>query len=35
MGKDDKAEGETDQADQTGKHDETLEGDTTVKHEGA
>ncbi|GKT98224.1 dash complex subunit dad1 [Fusarium langsethiae] len=35
MGKDDKAEGETGQADQTGKHDETMEGDTKVKHEGA
>ncbi|KAH7197112.1 DASH complex subunit Dad1-domain-containing protein [Fusarium flagelliforme] len=34
MGKDEKAEGET-QADQTERPDETMEGDTTVKHEGA
>ncbi|QGI59078.1 hypothetical protein CEK26_001203 [Fusarium fujikuroi] len=33
MDKDGKAEGETDQADQTEHHEE--EGDTTVKHEGA
>ncbi|KAJ4016903.1 Dolichyl-diphosphooligosaccharide-protein glycosyltransferase subunit dad1 [Fusarium irregulare] len=35
MGKDEKAEGETGQADQTERPDETMEGDTTVKHEGA
>ncbi|TXC04213.1 hypothetical protein FocTR4_00000871 [Fusarium oxysporum f. sp. cubense] len=33
MDKDGKAEGETEQADQTEHHEE--EGDTTVKHEGA
>ncbi|KAI1023451.1 hypothetical protein LB503_000632 [Fusarium chuoi] len=34
MDKDGKAEGETEQADQTEHHEEE-EGDTTVKHEGA
>lgn len=35
MGKDEKAEGEAGQADQTERHDETMEGETTVKHEDA
>ncbi|KAM0359299.1 hypothetical protein ACHAO7_007825 [Fusarium culmorum] len=35
MGKDEKTEGETGQADQTERHDETMEGETTVKHEDA
>ncbi|UZP32581.1 hypothetical protein NXS19_000397 [Fusarium pseudograminearum] len=35
MGKDEKAEGEAGKADQTERHDETMEGETTVKHEEA